>query len=136
MILELTLMTVSGLGMIALLVHRHLELSRGVAGKVREVRAKTDPILTNLHHTTGRFFSYFTLHNFVLLVNYAFVHVVRFFMNIAHEVHTASSKLVEKASKKTEDLSRSGAASFYLKQIKETKDGTSSPTTDSEKKSE
>ncbi len=133
MTIELTLMTLSGLGMIALLARKHLEMSRGVGQTSWAVRQKTDPILQNLHHSTGRFFSYLTLHNFILLLNFAFVRVIRFFMEISRKVHTASASIVEKASKKTEDLSKSGAASFYLKQIKETKDEAQSalePTTE------
>ena len=116
-------MAVSGLGIIALLVHKRLELSRGVSyARVQEVREKTDPILANINRTTGRFFSYVNLHNTVLFLNYIFVHVVKFFMDTSHKIHKASSAMVEKASKRTEDLSKGGAASFYLKQIKEIKD--------------
>ncbi|HEU0080994.1 MAG TPA: hypothetical protein VFQ72_03140 [Candidatus Paceibacterota bacterium] len=121
MIFELTLMAVSGIVMAALLAHKHLELSRGIETRVREVRAKADPILSNLHHKTGRFFSYITLHNAVLLANFVFVHAVRFLMEASHAAHKAFSRLVERASRKTEDLSKGGAASFYLKQIKEDK---------------
>lgn len=122
MISELMLMTVAGIVMVALLAHRHLELSRGLETRAQDMREKADPILRNFHHSTGRMFSYFTVHNFVLVLNYAFVHVVKLFMELSHSVHKASSNIVEKASKKTEDLSKGGAASFYLKQIKETKD--------------
>ncbi len=122
MIYELTLMAVSGIVMAALLLHKHLELSRGIETRAQEVREKADPILRNLHHTTGRFLSYFTAHNAVLLANFALVHVVKLFMELSHSVHRASSAIVERASKKTEDLSRGGAASFYLKQIRQTKE--------------
>jgi hypothetical protein len=83
------------------------------------MREKADPILRNIHHTAGRTFSYFTWHNAVLFFNFAIVKVVRFFMELSHKAHKVSSKFVEKASKKTEDLSKAGAASFYLKQIKQ-----------------
>ena len=123
MVLEITLMTISGLGMAALLVNKHLERARGdFLAPVEDMRQKADPILRNLHHSTGRFFSYITVHNIVLILNYAFVHLVKFCMDLSHKVHTMLSGVVEKASRKTEDLSRSGAASFYLKQIKESKD--------------
>lgn len=123
MTLELTLMAVSIVSMVVLLVHKKLELSRGENASLSEVRGKTDPVLQNLHHTTGKFFSYFTLHNTILLTNYLFVHVVRICMRVSSKVHTVSSDIVTKASKKTEDLSRGGSASFYLKKIKETKNG-------------
>lgn len=123
MILELTLMSVSIFSMAVLLIHKKIELARGASAPLTEVRGKTDPVLQNLHHTTGKFFSYFTLHNTVLLINYLFVHVVRLCMHASNKVHTVSSDIVSKASKKTEDLSRGGSASFYLKKIKETKNG-------------
>lgn len=115
-------MSVSGIGMIALLVHKHLELSRGLETRARDMREKTDPVLRNFHHTAGRTFSYVTWHNVALVLNFAFVRIVRLAMDISHKAHTVSSNLVEKASKKTEDLSKAGAASFYLKQIKEDKE--------------
>jgi hypothetical protein len=117
------IMAVSGLGIIALLVHKHLELTKGMQTRVQGVREKTDPILKDIRYTTSKAVSHVTLHNIILVLNHAFVHVVRFFMNISHRAHKASADLVEKASKKTEDLSKAGAASFYLKQIKESKEG-------------
>ena len=122
MVLELSLIIVSGLLMLGLLAHKRMETARGVQTKVYDMRQKTDPVLRNLHHTTGRFFSYLTFHNAILLANYIFVAVVRFFMNMSKKVHDTSSAIVAKASKKKEDLSRGGAASFYLKKIKEGKD--------------
>jgi hypothetical protein len=119
--LELTLIIVSALGMAGVLTHKRVESSRQFAS-VQSVRQRTDPILQNLHHTTGRVFSYFTIHNGILLANYVFVYVVRFCMNTSQRVHDTSARIVDKASRKTEDLSRGGAASFYLKKIKENKD--------------
>lgn len=115
-------MLVSGMVMIGLLVHKTFESSRGAHVSVSSVRQKTDPILQNLHHTTGRYFSYITLHNTILLLNYVFVHTVRLFMHTSQKVHKVSAEIVHKASQKTEDLSRGGAASFYLKKIKEEKE--------------
>lgn len=122
MIIELLLMTVSAAAMIALLVHKHLEKTRGLETRAQEYREKTDPILRDFRHTTNRFFSHITVHNVILGLNQIFVQIVRFFMDVSHRAHKVSSDIVEKASKKTEDLSRAGTASFYLKQIKEKKD--------------
>ncbi|MDE1874806.1 MAG: hypothetical protein KGI79_02630 [Patescibacteria group bacterium] len=128
MTIQITIMAVSAAGMIALLVHKHLELSRGLETRVHDMRRKTDPVLSEIHQAAGRAVSHVTWSNIVLAVNLAFVRVVRFFMNVSHRVHKASSDLVEKASRKTEDLSKGGAASFYLKQIKESKDSSLSTT--------
>ncbi len=121
-------MAVAAIVMVSLLVHKHLELNRGLSTRAQGMREKTDPILRNIHHTAGRTVSYFTWHNIVLWLNFAFVKVVRFFMEISHKAHKVSSNIVEKASKKTEDLSKAGAASFYLKQIKDDKDASAATT--------
>ncbi|HVT74915.1 MAG TPA: hypothetical protein VHD69_00635 [Candidatus Paceibacterota bacterium] len=120
---ELTLMAVSGIGMIALLAHKRSELSKGMpSAHVENVRVKADPVLYDIGRKTARAASQLTFRNIVLVLNHAFVALVRFFMDISHRAHKVSSNIVERASKKTEDLSRGGAASFYLKQIKETKE--------------
>lgn len=130
MTLELSLMSISGLGMIALLVHKHLENTRGIATRIQEARKKADPILQELHGITSKIMARFTVNNAIIFLNRVFVYVVRFFMNVSRRVHIISSNLVEKASKKTEDLSRSGAASFYLKQIKDAKESSDMASTD------
>jgi hypothetical protein len=43
-------------------------------------------------------------------------------MHTSRKVHDVSSSIVEKASQKTSDLSKGGAASFYIKQIKDAKE--------------
>ena len=122
MTLELSLMTISGLGMIGLLIHKHLENSRGIATRLKELRTKADPTLHRVHISVSSILSKITIGSIVIFFNKIFVYVVRLFMNVSHKVHTVSSDLVEKASKKTEDLSKAGAASFYLKQIKDAKE--------------
>jgi hypothetical protein len=122
MIFELSLMTVSAAVMIFLLIHKQRELVSGGKTSISVVREKADPLLRDIHQSTGKVLSGVTLHNFILFSNHLFVMVVRLFMHVSHRVHKTSSSIVEKASKKREDLTRSGAASFYLKQIKETKE--------------
>lgn len=121
MILELSLMTVSGIAMALVLIHRHLETTRGIKTAVHDIREKADPVIYGFHKSTDRFFSYLTLHNAVLFANLIFVFIVKIFMYVSSRVHHVSSNIVDKASKKTEDLSRGGSASFYLKKIKESK---------------
>lgn len=117
-------MSVTAGAMIAILVHRHLEIVKGAPriAIVADIRAKADPILAGLHHTAGNIFSYVTLHNVIVLCHWLFVRAVRLCMLVSKHVHDVSAHIVHKASQKTEDLSRSGAASFYLKQIKEGKE--------------
>jgi hypothetical protein len=125
MILEAIAMSVGAVAMAAIIVHRHLEVTRGLrTAAVIDIREKADPILRGIHHTAGDAFSYVTLHNFVVLCHWLFVRVVRAVMLLTRAIHDSAARIVHKASQKTEDLSRSGAASFYLKQIKEGKDAT------------
>ncbi len=121
MILELSLMTVSIVAMALVLVHKHLETTQGLKTAIHSVREKADPVIYDFHKSTDRFFSYLTLHNAVLLANFIFVFVVKIFVYLSSKVHHVSSNIVDKASKKTEDLSRGGSASFYLKKIKESR---------------
>ena len=121
MILELVLMTVSIVAMVLVLVHKHLETTRGLKTAMHVVREKTDPVIYDFHKSTDRLFSYLTLHNAVLLANLIFVFVVKLLMYVSSKAHSVSSDIVDKASKKTEDLSRGGSASFYLKKIKESR---------------
>ena len=115
-------MSAAAVAMAAIIVHRHLEVSRGLrAAVVVDIREKADPILSHIRHKTGNAFSYITLHNLIVLCHWLFVRVVRLFMLASKRVHDTSAAIVHKASQKTENLSRSGAASFYLKQIKEGK---------------
>ncbi len=109
--------------MIGIIVHKRYESSRGAHPSLAAVRTKADPVLRDVHNTTGRFISYMTVKNAVLLANYVFVHVVRFLMHFSHKVHKVSSEVVSKASQKKEDLVRGGAASFYLKKVKEATKG-------------
>lgn len=122
MILELVLMIVAVLVIVALFVHKNIEVARGLKPALHEARQKSDAVIHGVNQRGAKFFSYFTFHNFILLLNYAFVHTVRFFMRLSRKVHDVSSNLVEKASKKTEDLSKASAASFYIKQIKDVKE--------------
>jgi len=128
MILELSLMVVSVAVMIFIIVHKYREQKNGAKAIVAMTREKADPILRDFHQNANRVLSGVNLNNIVLFANKTFVFVVRFFMHASHYVHTISSSIVEKASQKKEDLTRSGAASFYFKQIKELKEKEEKPT--------
>ncbi len=127
MALELSLMAVSAGGMIFLLIHKYMEVNKGTKTAMQNVREKTDPVLRDIHQTTNKVLSLINPNDIIFLANHVFVFIVRFFMYVSHRVHTTSSSIVEKASKKKEDLSRGGAASFYLKQIKESKENGETP---------
>lgn len=122
MTLELWLMIVSGVGMIGMLTASFIERSKGVKIPYKDLSAKADPVLSSIGDSASTIASHITLRNAVVVLNHAFVLIVRFFIHLFREIHDFLHDIVERASKKTEDLSRSGAASFYLKKIKEGKD--------------
>lgn len=131
MILGISLMVISAALMIFLIVHKHMEVNRGIKTAILDVREKTDPVLRDVRETTNKVLSGINFHNIIIFANHALVSIFRFFMNVSHEVHKTSSAIVEKASKKREDLSHGGATSFYLKQIKASKSAPKSGTVDS-----
>lgn len=107
--------------MAGMLASGYLERSRGLKTPLRDLSAKADPMLSSIKGSASQMISRITLKNAVLIANRGFVFVVRLFIKGFREAHDLLNRIVEKASKKTEDLSRSGAASFYLKKIKEGK---------------
>ena len=114
-------MAVSVAVMVFLLIHKYMETNNVGKTAISDIRQKTDPVLRNLHRTTDHILSHVTLHNTILLINHIFVFIIKSFMNISHTVHTVSSNIVEKASKKRENISAVSAASFYMKQIEKSK---------------
>lgn len=121
MYIEISLMVLSVAAMASILVHRHFENARGLVTRMQGVRVKADPVLRTAQRATGRLFSYMTARNAVLFANFLFVRAVRAMMAASRWFHELGESVVTKAASKTEDLSRGGAASFYLKQIKEGK---------------
>ncbi len=106
MALEIVLFSFAFVSMGIILIHKHMEGSRGAHTLVHDIRGKVDPVLQTVRNTTAKTASYFTLRNAVLLANFVFVHIVRFLMHISHAVHRISSHVVTKASQKKEDLTR------------------------------
>jgi hypothetical protein len=123
MILELSIMSGSALLMTALLVHKHLETRRGALPKIHELRQKLDPVLRAAHSKVNAAFGYVTLHHVWLLAHDGVVRGGKLFMLFLRRTHAVASVVVEKASRRKEDLSKGKAASFYLKQIADIKEG-------------
>lgn len=122
-------MTVSGAVIAFLYLHNHLERNHGVVTKVQSIRTKTDPLIERLKQRINHALSHLTLHHLSIFLHNLFVYAARFFMHLSRKVHDSSSRLVEKASQRREDLSKGKAASFYLKQIKDAKDNGEKPET-------
>jgi hypothetical protein len=122
MILELSIMSGSALIMTALMVHRHFETKRGAMPRVHALREKVDPVLRAAHSKVNAVFGYMTLHHAWLLAHDGVVRGGKLFMLFLRRTHAVSSIIVEKASRRKEDLSKGKAASFYLKQIADVKE--------------
>jgi hypothetical protein len=131
MVLELSFMGGSAAVMAALFVIDSFEKRKGVVPlTVQTVREKADPILEGAHEKTKTFLSYINWRTAIYFVQNIFVYGGKFFMHLANVMHDASERLVEKASRRKENLSKGGAASFYMKSIKEAKDQASIATRD------
>lgn len=123
MILELSLMGGAFAVMVALYVLHYLESHRGVLTPAHKVGDIADPILEDLQAKSNELISHFNRHTLSLFMHSLFVYVGRFFVRLSDKTYEVSSNIVERASQRKEDLSKAGAPSFYVKQIKEAKDG-------------
>lgn len=115
---------------IALYVVHYLESRRGVLTPLHKVEDRTDPILEDLQAQTNGLIAHFNRRTLSLFMHSLFVFIGRLFVRLSDKTYEVSSSLVEKASQRKEDLSKAGAPSFYVKQIKEAKDGAEGETTD------
>lgn len=116
-------MSGSALLMTSLMVHKYLESKRGAAmAQVSEIRQKFDPVLRTAHSKVNVAFGYFTFRHLWILLHDVVVRGGKIFMLFLRRTHAVISLVVEKASRRREDLSKGGAASFYLKQVKDAKD--------------
>lgn len=116
-------MSGSALLMTALLVHKRLENTRGTAAATaHKMREKLDPVLRTAHGRVNTVFGYLTLRQLWIALHDAVVRGGKLFMLFLRRTHAVISLIVEKASRRREDLSKGGAASFYLKQVKDAKE--------------
>ncbi|PJE74231.1 MAG: hypothetical protein COV01_01915 [Candidatus Taylorbacteria bacterium CG10_big_fil_rev_8_21_14_0_10_41_48] len=122
MILEITIISIALVVLIVLFVHKYLEQVRGAHPKIVDVRNKADVQVETAVKHAEMAVSSITLHNTVLVANGTFVWIARFFLHIFSTIGRAFHHIVERGSRRQESLKQGGAASFYLKQIKENKD--------------
>ncbi len=115
-------MSGSALVMTALLVHKSVEAKRGTVPQVHNFRERIDPLLKAMHDKMNVLFGRMTLWHVWILAHDAVVRFGKLFMLFLRRTHAVASIVVEKASRRRENLSKGGAASFYIKQIKDAKD--------------
>lgn len=132
MILEITLISIAVVVLVVLFVHKYIEQAKGAHPKVADVRTKADEHVETVVKHAETAVSSITLHNGVLVVNGAVVWIARIFLRISSIVSRLFHHIVERGSRRQENLKQGGAASFYLKQIKENKEN-SQQTTNTEK---
>lgn len=128
MVLEITLISIAIAVFVALFVHKQMELSKGAHPRISDVRSKADAHVETAVKHAETAVSSITLRNSVFVANGAVVWVARFFLIIFSTVSRIFHRIVEHGARRHEDLKQGGAASFYLKQIKENKDAQSNTT--------
>ena len=101
----------------------YLESHRGILTPAHKVGDVADPILEDLHARTNELLAHFNRRTLSLFMHSLFVHVGRLFVRLSNKTYEISLNIVEKASRRKEDLSKAGTPSFYVKQIKEAKNG-------------
>ncbi len=121
MITELSLMAGSLMIMVGLYLHRYAVTTHGMSTRADKVKEKMDPIIEDAHAKTNSVIASFNWRAISLFVHDVFVYVAKLFMHASRKTHNVSSALAEKASQRKENLSKGGAASFYIKQIKDAK---------------
>ena len=122
MTFPLVLFIISGITIVALLVHARLKLSNGkglvavsaIAGLDDKVSGTTEKIKTHI--------SLINKNNFFKVANDAFVLIVRVLLAIVEWVRNHIHTLYEKARNEKPKLSGNGSSSVYLKHISEAKE--------------
>lgn len=132
MAFEITLISIAIVVLVALFAHKYVEMSRGASPRIQGARSKADAHVETVVKHAETAVSSITLRNGVFVANGAVVWVARFFLVIFSTVSRVFHHIVEHGSRRHESLKQGGAASFYLKQIKEEKD-TQSTTADGNK---
>ena len=128
MVVELTFFSLSGLVIIGLFIHKHLEQSNGqVHASVHETRRRADNFFHDVFMSIHGALSRITSKNAIIAVNAGVVVIVRGILAVIDFIRNNVHTFVEKASRKQETLKNGGAASFYLKQIKDVKENNHSP---------
>jgi hypothetical protein len=122
MILEITLISIAIVILVTLFVHKYFELSRGTHPRVTTLRENADTHVETAVKHAETAVSSITLHNSVLVANGTVVWIARVFLFISSSVSRAFHRVVEHGARRQESLKQGGAASFYLKQIRENKE--------------
>ena len=115
-------MSIAAVLMGLMFAHKHMEASRGSLGVMSNVREKADPLLRKTQDRVNAVASKFTWKEILVHAHNLFVFIGRLFMHISYRINRLSAKLVEKASRRKEDLSKRSAASFYMKQVSDAKE--------------
>ena len=132
MILEIISISIAVVLVGVLFVHKQIELSRGTKQAVAIVREKADVHVESAVKYAETAVSSITVRNSVLVANGAVVWTARVLLHVFSAASRVFHHLVERGSRRQENLKQGGAASFYLKQIREVKNDTT--LTDGEKK--
>lgn len=118
----LSLFIISGLALLFLIIHKEIELAYGRGLIMKTIAHKTDAWLHGRVDTVRSHKDKLTRQNMLVWSRGLFVHLLRFTLGMFGKLRKSILKLIDKMEKKQVSLGQPGAASFYLKQIAESKE--------------
>lgn len=113
--------SLSGFVMIYLIVHKRMEVSHKRGLILKTLIHKGDVWTHKIYAEIRRTGSFITKRNAVLLLNYCVVMFLRAIVYTSSVIRREVSRVLDRLVRKQEVLTKSGAASAYLKQISEHK---------------
>jgi hypothetical protein len=124
--MTLALFIGSGIGLVYLLVHKHMEIVYGRRLIMKTLAHKADIWFHVRFKELGHVLSFLNKRNIARWINMFAVLVVRGVLALIGLVRKNTRGAVEKLSKTQETLKERGSASEYLRQIGETKNNSQS----------
>jgi hypothetical protein len=120
--MSLVLFVISGAVIAFLIIHKQVEVTYGRGLIMKNLAHNADVWFHTRFTSLGKITSKITPVNIVRTLNFAFVWLARVFLAFGSFVSKNVRELVTRLAHREGSLDNTGAASFYLKQIKENKD--------------
>ena len=117
--MSLILFVASGIVLLFLIVHKHVEVAYGRGLIMKTLAHKADIWFHARFTSFNVLVSKITLKTIVHALNFSFVWLVRVFLAFGSFISKNVRELIKRFAHKEGSLNNSGAASFYLKEIKE-----------------
>lgn len=118
----LLLFIASGTTLIFLIIHKEVELAYGRGLIMKTVAHKTDMWLHEKVGAVRGYKSLVTKKNILSVSHFSLVYILKLTLGFFSKMRKKILKIIDKMEKKQVSLGEPGAASFYLKQITESKE--------------